>query len=115
MSAVFVSVQVVVDPAHLAPAISVLFLAGTCASIIGVACVSTVMQVVLKAGLGQRLLDLGLDAAQQAEIASKALSNIEYVASLTGAVKAAVVDAYVDGLWWSHSMCPPLSLCLLPC
>lgn len=39
------------------------------------------------------------------QILKNALSNIDYVATLTGAAKAAVVSAYVDSLWWSHSKC----------
>ncbi|OAA57552.1 multidrug resistance protein [Niveomyces insectorum RCEF 264] len=103
-SAVFISLQAVVPAGHLAPAISILYLSGTCASIVGLTCVSTTTQETLKWGLQSRLLGLGLDAAQRAEIYRNALSNIEYLATLTGAVKAAVVDAYVDSLWWSHTV-----------
>ncbi|EFX06583.1 multidrug resistance protein [Grosmannia clavigera kw1407] len=105
-SAVFISVQVVVEPIHLAPAISILYLGGTCASVLGLTSASMVMQAMLKVSLGRRLLDLGLDAFQRAEIVSKAVSNIGYVSGLMGPVKTAAVSAYIDGIWWSHSRYP---------
>ncbi|EPE08354.1 major facilitator superfamily transporter [Ophiostoma piceae UAMH 11346] len=103
-SAVFVSLQVVVKPHHMAPAISLLYLSGTCAMILGLACVSTVMHEFLKSGLESNLAALALDPADRAEIFQNALSNIEYISTLAGDVKTAVVRAYVDSLWWSHTV-----------
>ncbi|KAL1902808.1 hypothetical protein Sste5346_000719 [Sporothrix stenoceras] len=101
-SAVFISLQAVVQPSHMAPAISILYLSSTCAMILGLACASSIMGVALKPALSSKLLELDLDPALTAEIYKNALSNIEYIATLTGAVKKAVIEAYVDSMWWSH-------------
>ncbi|ERT03127.1 hypothetical protein HMPREF1624_01432 [Sporothrix schenckii ATCC 58251] len=101
-SAVFISLQAVVEPGHMAPAISILYLSSTCAMILGLACASSIMGVTLKPALSRKLLELNLDPAVREEIYKSSISNIEYIATLTGAVKGAVIDAYVDSLWWSH-------------
>ncbi|CAK7216014.1 hypothetical protein SCUCBS95973_002661 [Sporothrix curviconia] len=101
-SAVFISLQAVVDPGHMAPAISILYLTSTCAMILGLACSSSIMLVALKPALTKNLLQLGLDPAVQSEVYKNALSNIDYIRTLTGSIKTAVIEAYVDSLWWSH-------------
>ncbi|CAK7215872.1 hypothetical protein SEUCBS140593_002677 [Sporothrix eucalyptigena] len=101
-SAVFISLQAVVEPRYMAPAISILYLSSTCAMIIGLTCSSTIMQATLKPALSKNLLELGLDPEVRTEVYKNALSNIEYIGTLTGSVKTAVIEAYVDSLWWSH-------------
>lgn len=74
-SAVFISLQAVIDPAHIAPAISVLYLSGTVAMIIGLASVSAVMQQTLKVGLSRRLIDLDLDPVQREKVSNNVISE----------------------------------------
>lgn len=59
-SAVFISIQVVVDPAHMAPAVSFLYLTSTVWTTIGLPLSNTVMQTALKWSLNDRLSSLGL-------------------------------------------------------
>jgi hypothetical protein len=59
-SAVFISLQAVVDPAHMAPAISFMYLSVTMSVTIGMPLANAVMQTVLRARLDSRLPALGL-------------------------------------------------------
>ncbi|KAM7211592.1 Major facilitator superfamily domain containing protein [Rhypophila decipiens] len=101
-SAVFISLQVVVDPAHMAPAVSFMYLTTTVWTTIGLPLSNTVMQTALKWSLSDRLLDLGFGAAEVQKIMADVLSDIDYVDHATKRVRTAVVASYVDGLWWSH-------------
>ena len=67
-SAVFISLQAVVEASHMAPAISILCLSSTCAMILGLACASSIMGVTLKPALSSKLLELNLDPALTAEV-----------------------------------------------
>ncbi|KAH6847089.1 major facilitator superfamily domain-containing protein [Chaetomium sp. MPI-CAGE-AT-0009] len=104
-SAVFVSLQAVVaDPAHLAPAISFMYLTSTVALTIGVPLSNAVMQAVLRRVLRGRLLALGVGGAEVVKIIESTVSDVDFVDRVTGRVREAVVSSYVDGLWWSHGV-----------
>ncbi|KAM7184561.1 Major facilitator superfamily domain containing protein [Naviculisporaceae sp. PSN 640] len=101
-SAVFISLQVVVDPAHMAPAVSFMYLTTTVWTTIGLPLSNTIMQTALRWTLRERLLDIGLETAEIQKIIGDVLSDVDYVDHATKAVRGAVVASYVDGLWWSH-------------
>ncbi|KAK3346162.1 major facilitator superfamily domain-containing protein [Lasiosphaeria hispida] len=101
-SALFISLQVVIDPAHMAPAISFMYLSTTVFMTIGLPISSAAMQSALRSSLEARLVRLGLDSVEVQQILFDAISDVGYVGRVTGAVHTAIVDSYVDGLWWSH-------------
>jgi hypothetical protein len=122
-SALFISLQAVVDKAHIAPAVGVMYLITSVGFIFGLACMSATLQGVLRTGLEDRLLRLGLDVATRGkvrrdqlnpsergqltdrygrQIIASAVEDIEYVHKAEGVVRCAIVAAYVDSLWWSH-------------
>ncbi|KAK0648884.1 major facilitator superfamily domain-containing protein [Cercophora newfieldiana] len=103
-SALFISLQVVIDPAHMAPAVSFMYLSTTVWITIGLPVSSAAMQASLRSTLQTRLLKLGLSGKDMHMILENAISDVGYVARTTGAVHTAIVDSYVDGLWWSHSV-----------
>ncbi|KAH6623799.1 major facilitator superfamily domain-containing protein [Chaetomium tenue] len=102
-SAVFVSLQAVVaDPAHLAPAISFMYLTSTVALTIGLPLSNAVMQAVLRRVLEGRLLGLGVGRGEVVRIIESTVSDVDFIDRVTGKVREAIVSSYVDGLWWSH-------------
>ncbi|KAK3305409.1 major facilitator superfamily domain-containing protein [Chaetomium strumarium] len=104
-SAVFISLQAVIaEPSHLAPAISFMYLTGTIGLTIGVPLANAVTQTVLRRRLGKRLLALGLRGQEVRKIIANAVSDVYFVDRVTGRVRDAVVESYVDGLWWSHGV-----------
>lgn len=62
LSAVFIAVQAAVDKSHLAPAVSMLYLAQGLGGVVGIAASSAVFQAGLRATLESRLIGLHLDA-----------------------------------------------------
>ncbi|KAK1753398.1 major facilitator superfamily domain-containing protein [Echria macrotheca] len=103
-SALFISLQVVIDPAHLAPAVSFMYLSTTVWMTIGLPVSNAVMGVSLRRTLEARLVGLGLGRPEILQILSDAISDVSYVHRITGPVHTAIVDSYVDGLWWSHGV-----------
>ncbi|KAF3762220.1 MFS general substrate transporter [Cryphonectria parasitica EP155] len=101
-SAVFIAVQVSVDKAHVAPAVSTLYLFNGLGCVLGLAAASAATQAGLRATLESRLLQMHLDADLRSEIIEKAVANIEYVYKAKGDIANAIVASYVDGLWYSH-------------
>ncbi|KAK3949854.1 major facilitator superfamily domain-containing protein [Pseudoneurospora amorphoporcata] len=101
-SALFISLQVVIDPAHMAPAISFMYLMQTVWMTIGLPAAGAIMQTVLRRSLVTRLFKLGYDGTEVAEIISKAVSDVDFIDGAIEKVKNAVVQSYIDGLWWSH-------------
>lgn len=67
-SAVFVAVQAAVDKSHLAPAISMLYLAQGLGGVLGLAGTSAAFQAGLRATLESRLIGLHLDADLRSEV-----------------------------------------------
>ncbi|KAK4241185.1 major facilitator superfamily domain-containing protein [Achaetomium macrosporum] len=104
-SAVFISLQAVIaEPSHLAPAISFMYLTSTIGLTIGVPIANAVTQTVLRQSLGRRLPMLGLKGDEVRKIIENAVSDVDFVDRVTGRVRDAVVESYVDGLWWSHGL-----------
>ncbi|KAF2805302.1 major facilitator superfamily transporter [Mytilinidion resinicola] len=101
-SALFISLQAAIDPAHTAVATSALYLTGTIGMIMGLAGVSATMQETLRRGLDRRLLSLGFGHIKRGKIIHKAVSDIGYVQNATGAVGEAVLGAYIEGIEYTH-------------
>jgi hypothetical protein len=70
--------------------------------IMGLAGVSATMQEMLRRGLDRRLVALGLGLHKRGRILQKAVSDIGYVQNGTGTVGKAVLEAYVEGIAWTH-------------
>lgn len=103
-SAVFISLQAVVDPAHAAPSISFMYLSSTIALTMGLSVSNAVMKAALRRTLFNRLAGLGFGAVEIAKVIAETVSDVDYVDRATGVVQKAVVESYVDGLWWSHGV-----------
>ncbi|KAI1313209.1 major facilitator superfamily transporter [Xylaria venustula] len=97
-SAVFVSIQAVVEPEHKAVANSGLQLAMPIGMLLGVTAGSAVMLDVLQRVLNDRLLDIGLSPENRVEIIKKSIANVDYVRQLPSSIKDIVVGGYVVGL-----------------
>lgn len=67
-SALFVAVQAAVDKSHIAPAVSMLYLAQGFGGIVGLAASSAVYQAGLRATLEGRLVHLHIDASIRDEV-----------------------------------------------
>ncbi|KAK0713926.1 major facilitator superfamily domain-containing protein [Lasiosphaeria miniovina] len=103
-SAVFISLQAVVDPAHMAPAVAFMYLSSTVWFMVGLAATNAVLQTTLRRSLLRRLLAIGLDHAAIQKIIASAISDVDFVDRMRGAARTAVISAYVDALWWSHGV-----------
>ncbi|KAI0968701.1 major facilitator superfamily transporter [Xylaria arbuscula] len=97
-SAVFVSIQAVVEPEHKAVANSGMQLAMPIGMLLGVTAGSAVMLDVLQRVLNDRLLRIGLRPENRAEIIKKSIANVDYVRQLPASIKDIVVGGYVVGL-----------------
>lgn len=67
-TAVFISLQAAINPEHKAAAASGLFLSFPIGMTIGLATASAVMMNTMRTALDQRLVRLGLDPLQRAEV-----------------------------------------------
>ncbi|KAI1421897.1 major facilitator superfamily transporter [Xylaria sp. FL1777] len=97
-SAVFVSINAVVEPAHKAVATSGLQLAMPIGMLLGVTAGSAVMLDVLQRVLDKKLLDIGLSPESRAEIIKKSIANVDYIRQLPPSLENIVVGGYVVGL-----------------
>ena len=70
-SALFISLQVVIDPVHMAPAVSFMYLMQTVWGTIGLPAANAIMQTVLRRNLGSRLFELGYDSTKVAEVCAQ--------------------------------------------
>ncbi|ROV95903.1 hypothetical protein VSDG_05240 [Cytospora chrysosperma] len=102
LSAVFIAVQASIDKAHLAPAVSTLYLAQGFGCVVGLAAVSAAFQAGLRGTLETRLVQMNLDAELRDEIIAKAVASVDYLYKAKGDIAKAVTESYVDGLWYSH-------------
>ncbi|CAJ2501266.1 Uu.00g041190.m01.CDS01 [Anthostomella pinea] len=102
VSAVFILLQVAIDPSDKAAAVSGLYLAIPVGSILGMAASNTVMSLVMPQDLTLRLLDLGFDEVGIKKILKEALSRVDYIDEAPQRVSRAVVQSYIDGLEYSH-------------
>ncbi|KAI0020297.1 MFS general substrate transporter [Xylariomycetidae sp. FL0641] len=112
-SAIFVSLNAVVEPAHKAVVASGLYLAMPVGMVLGVAASSAVMLQILHTTLDQRLLGLGLDVDVRREIIAKAAANVEYLRQLHGEIETAVIGSYVVSLRYSYLVLLAFSLSAL--
>ncbi|KAH6652139.1 major facilitator superfamily domain-containing protein [Truncatella angustata] len=101
-TAVVVSLNAIVEPAHKAVAASGLFLSLPIGMITGIAITSALMLEIMQQQLDKSLIKLGLGSADRQEIISKAAENVEYIYKLEGPVAKAVSSAYVHGLRWGY-------------
>ncbi|KAK9770444.1 putative Arylsulfatase [Seiridium cardinale] len=101
-TAVFVSINAIVEPAHKAVAASGLYLSMPIGMITGIAVTSALMLEVMQKHLAEGLVKLGLSLVERQEVISKAAENVEYIYKLQGPVADAVARAYVDGLRWGY-------------
>ncbi|KAI1335280.1 MFS general substrate transporter [Xylariaceae sp. FL0016] len=102
MSAVFVALNAVVEPAHKAVVSSGLYLAIPVGMALGVATSSAVMLEVLQNTLRARLEELGLVSEEIAEIISQAAANVGFIRQLRGDVEQSVIRSYVTALRYSY-------------
>lgn len=114
-SAVFVSINAVVEPAHKAVANSGLQLAMPIGMLLGVTAGSAVMLDVLQRVLDKKLLDVGLSLESRTEVINnysmnmitsltiwkiikKSIANVDYIRQLPPSLGDIVVGGYVVGL-----------------
>ncbi|ROW07674.1 hypothetical protein VMCG_03348 [Cytospora schulzeri] len=102
LSAVFIAVQASVQKAHLAPAVSSLYLSQGFGCVVGLAAVSAAFQAGLRGTLEARLVQLNLDAELRDEIIAKAVASVDYLYKARGDIARVITESYVDGLWYSH-------------
>lgn len=105
-SALFISLQVAVDPTHMASAVSMMYLSTRVSMMLGLVSTSATMRQFLRIGLDSRLAGLGFDEAEREKVVAKAVSNVDYVNNTHGDLRRAVVGGYVEGLWYSHGEFP---------
>ncbi|KAB5585018.1 major facilitator superfamily domain-containing protein [Coniochaeta sp. 2T2.1] len=103
-SALFVSLQAAVAAEHMAPAVSMMYLATRVCMMTGLVSSSATMRQFLRVGLIRRLDGLGLDPRRRDKVLAKAVSDVGYVNRIHGRLREAVVGAYVEGLWYSHGL-----------
>lgn len=72
-SALFISLQAVIDPVHMAPAVSFMYLMQTVWMAIGLPTANAIMQTMLRRKLSIRLLKLGYDNVDVAEVCGQVL------------------------------------------
>lgn len=101
-SAVFISLQAVVDVAHIAPAVSFMYLSTTVASTAGLCVSGAVEGAAVRRILHNKLVDLGFGAEKIRQIILDAISDVEFVDRISGPIKEAVISSYVNALWWTH-------------
>ncbi|TGJ79364.1 hypothetical protein E0Z10_g9408 [Xylaria hypoxylon] len=109
-SAVFVSINAVVDPAHKAVATSGLQLAIPIGMLLGVTAGSAVMLDIVQKVVDKKLLDIGLSLESRTEIIKKSIANVDYIRQLPDTLRDIVVGGYVVGLRASFSVILVFSL-----
>jgi predicted MFS family arabinose efflux permease len=107
-SALFISIQAAIDPAHAAVATSNLYLANSIGMVAGMAGVNAVLQEGLRYGLVKRLGDLGFGEEKISKIIDKASRDVHYVDRARPEIARAVVGSYVEALTWTHGRFTPL-------
>ncbi|TDZ24827.1 Vacuolar membrane amino acid uptake transporter fnx2 [Colletotrichum orbiculare MAFF 240422] len=103
-SAGFISVQAAVNPKHKAAVTSGMFLTFQIGMILGLSCVSAVMMETMRWRLEALLQGMGLEAIARKEIIEKATSSVDYANHTESHISKAIVQAYVEGLGFSHGV-----------
>ncbi|KAL0767203.1 hypothetical protein CaCOL14_010053 [Colletotrichum acutatum] len=101
-SAGFISIQAAANPKHKAAVTSGMFLTFQIGMILGLSCVSAVMMETMRWRLDALLEGMDLSAVVRKQIIAKATSSVDYIDHADKKVSAAVVQAYVEGLGFSH-------------
>ncbi|KXH37349.1 major facilitator superfamily transporter [Colletotrichum nymphaeae SA-01] len=101
-SAGFISIQAAANPKHKAAVTSGMFLTFQIGMILGLSCVSAVMMETMRWRLDALLEGMDLSAVVRKQIIAKATSSVDYIDHADGKVSAAIVQAYVEGLGFSH-------------
>ncbi|KAI0440589.1 major facilitator superfamily transporter [Xylaria telfairii] len=97
-SAVFVSLNAVVEPAHKAVVTSGIQLAIPIGMLLGVTAGSAVMLDVVQRVLDKRLFEIGLDLESRTEIIKKSIASVDYIRQLPRYLEDIVIGGYVVGL-----------------
>ncbi|KAK1659580.1 major facilitator superfamily transporter [Colletotrichum godetiae] len=101
-SAGFISIQAAANPKHKAAVTSGMFLTFQIGMILGLSCVSAVMMETMRWRLDALLEGMDLSAVVRKQIIAKATSSVDYIDHADKQVSAAIVQAYVEGLGFSH-------------
>ncbi|OLN87344.1 Vacuolar membrane amino acid uptake transporter fnx2-like protein 2 [Colletotrichum chlorophyti] len=102
-SAGFISVQAAANPKHKAAVTSGIFLTFQIGMILGLSCVSAVMMETMKWRLDALLKGMDLEGIVR-KIIEKATSNVDYIDHAESHISKAIVQAYVEGLGFSHGV-----------
>ncbi|KAI0201228.1 major facilitator superfamily transporter [Astrocystis sublimbata] len=97
-SAVFVSLNAVVEPAHKAVVTSGLNLAIPIGTLLGVTAGSAAMLDVIQRVVDKKLLEIGLDFESRTEIIRNSIANVDYIRQLPKHLEDIVVSGYIVGL-----------------
>ncbi|KAI1173450.1 major facilitator superfamily transporter [Nemania sp. FL0916] len=97
-SAVFVSLNAVVEPAHKAVVTSGLQLSMPLGMLLGVTAGSAAMLDVIQSVLDKKLFEIGLSLERRTQIIEKSLANVDYIRELPESLGVIVTSAYVVGL-----------------
>ncbi|KAI1182500.1 major facilitator superfamily transporter [Nemania serpens] len=109
-SAVFVSLNAVVDPEHKAVVTSGLQLAIPIGMLLGVTAASAVMLDVLQRVLDNKLLTAGLSVERRTEIIMKSIANVDYIRKIPKSLGDIVISGYVIALRTSFGVVLAFSL-----
>ncbi|KAK1623150.1 major facilitator superfamily transporter [Colletotrichum phormii] len=101
-SAGFISIQAAANPKHKAAVTSGMFLTFQIGMILGLSCVSAVMMETMRWRLDALLEGMDLSVVVRKQIIAKATSSVDYIDHADKQVSAAIVQAYVEGLGFSH-------------
>ncbi|OHF00413.1 major facilitator superfamily transporter [Colletotrichum orchidophilum] len=101
-SAGFISIQAAVNPKHKAAVTSGMFLTFQIGMILGLSCVSAVMMETMRWRLDASLKGMDLSEVVRKKIIAKATSSVDYIDHADSKISAAIVQAYVEGLGFSH-------------
>ncbi|KAI0123937.1 major facilitator superfamily transporter [Xylariales sp. AK1849] len=103
-TAIFVSINAIIEPAHKAVATSGLYLSMPIGMIMGIVVTSALMIELMRKHLNEGLIKLGMDLAERQEVIEKAAENVRYIHQLQGPIADAVSGAYVEGLRWGYGV-----------
>lgn len=104
-SAVFINVQVSIDPTDKAAGAAGLFLAVPVGAIIGTASSSAIMLGILRKFAQQKLAELGLPRENIEDVLRKATENVAYIHQAPASISEVLVRGYVKGIEYSHGEC----------
>ncbi|GAW18421.1 hypothetical protein ANO14919_078960 [Xylariales sp. No.14919] len=109
-SAVFVSINAVVDREHKAVATSGLQLAVPIGMLLGVTAGSAVMLDVVQKVVDKKLIAIGLGLESRTEIIKNSIGNVDYIWRLPDTLRDIVISGYIDGLRASFGVVLAFSL-----